>query len=170
MIEISVTLDDGMYFPMFVFIPTGSEVMRRLSLKCEWSYAMSGTHPSYPGIFSIFYDTILQNGTRIKLFKQSVEPVIDYKRLDDHMLRIRDHYIKCNNTKPILMWMNYDIFYNPSQPLCLFFLEKKMGKWSAMIKTSPSFDQVEEAMLDTVFYTLGCVWDRFFELKEYYSL
>jgi hypothetical protein len=170
MIEISVTLADGMCFPMFVFIPTGGEIMRRLSLRREWSYGMSGSHPETMSPFMISYNTIVPNGTRIKLFKRSVEPILQYWRTDEFCDRLKNHFDNVENTRPVLIWINYNIFYKAKEPLCLFFFYKEKGKWLMMIKTTHSFDELEEAMSGEVFDVLGGVWDRFFELKEYYSL
>ncbi len=171
MIVVSVTLENGMYFPMFVFVPTGSEIMRRLSLPRDWSYVMSGTHPNQISPFLINGDTVVENGTQIKLYKRSIEPILCYERLNDFDNRLRLRFQNEKDTRPILVWINYNIFYNPKEPLCLFFSYKKDGEWSMMLKTTDSFEEVRESMLyGNVFDVLNCVWDRYHELKEYYTV
>ena len=170
MIELCVTLETGVYYPMFVFVPTGNEVLRRLSLKREWNYIMVGKHKDQKDPFVINGNTVIKNGTSIRLYKKSIEPICTFERLTDIVDRLKMYYRYNHTTKHFLVWMNYNLFYNPAEPIYLIFIVKTDGNWEESVKTTDSFKELEEAMISgDVFDTLSIVNDRFQELYEYYT-
>lgn len=125
MSEFKIILTNGIIYPLLVPFKqvNGLELLRRLSLECEWSYILivknkNETNYIYPLEFANKINLkLVPSGSTIKLLRKSPEPIVVFHEL--YLDKIKKQYF--NNQMKILVWLN---FWPTSKLIELFFIQK----------------------------------------------
>lgn len=187
MTELNIIMENGENFPMIIPYPshlvTKKELLRRLNLKNEWSYNILcrykhdifyiDTNPN-PNDPDYDYDNqkSIPNFSTIVMFKKSTEPILKYHKNSKIIEQIKKNEEKTPNIPHILVWLDYNMFYKPNEPVCLFFIYKENGIWIDQKKTS-SLDELKNIIENNLNQNIFCVtkvaYQRFNELIKLYS-
>lgn len=181
MSQYTVLLHD--YTTFILLVPfqqvTGKELLRRLSLKNEWKYILSCKsknssiifiHPNEPNDIINNKNSLIPSNSTIRLFKKATEPIINYNL--DVVEKIKRKYVYLKDVNYILIWINYNLFYKPSEPYYLTFIYKKDNLWFEDFKTSTAddFNDVISNNLNlNIFDIPEYVLDRYDELYSMYG-
>ena len=177
----NILVNDGTCFIMVIpyHKVTGSEILRRLSLKRDWNYVISCKPKKSPIIFiypndsnlsTNNFETIVPTNSTIRLFKRPVEPIINCNNY--YIEQIKNKFKLLPNVNYMLVWFNYNLFYKPEEPYNLIFIYKNNNCWFEEMKTSYSSeikDVITNKLYDGLFIITDQALERFNELFDMYG-
>ena len=180
MTELKIIMSNGEIFPMIIpypsYLVTAKELIRRIGLDTEWSYNivcrykddMICIDPNEENLNNKY----IPNNSVIRIFKKSTEPVLKYHNNSRIIEKIKKNEENMLNVSHILVWLDYNIFYKASEPVCLFFIYKENGVWKDEKKTS-TLDELKNIIENNLNQNIFCVtkvaYQRFIELIKLYS-
>ncbi len=180
-----VVLTDGTEHIMLIPYKNvnGTELLRRLSLKYEWGCLLICTPPKLkfnhktcqsicidPLNFSSYNDNIIPSNSIVKVLRRAPNPMVYYYASNDEFInKIKKRSEKLSNHNHILVWMNYNVNNNPSEPLQLIFINKENNCWNQEVRTS-TFEEFNDIVNRNLNYGLflitPVVYERFEELYK----
>lgn len=152
---------------------THSNLIHRLNLKWVWRYVIIATIPNQKE--NILLDeenkdaVISSPSFKITLYKTNIQPLFFYNKIYYLIDDMDKKTSTLENVNHIVVWINYNINNQNNEPIVLYMIYKENRKWKSHQKTSGSFEEVEEAILNQQYFTIFKeATERFYELKEEY--
>lgn len=150
---------------------THKDLIHRLHLKWVWRYLIIASLPDQKENILLDEDNnenINSPSLKITLYKISIQPLFFYNKIYYLMDDMDKKMFEKENVDHIVVWVNYINDVN-NEPIVLYMIYKENGKWKSHQKTSGSFEEVEEAILNQQYFTIFKeAKERFYELKEEY--
>lgn len=182
MTELKIVMYNGDIFPMItpIFL-TGKDLVRRVRQRADWSYIFVCSckndifftvDPNDLDEETNHMDTFIPNGSTVKIMKKIVDPILHYYNIENIISSIKRENEKEEYVNHILIWLDYNIFYNKSEPMYLYLIYKSEGEWKEDTKTGTMIDMVDifvNKIYQGVFHICDYVRDRFEELYYTYG-
>jgi len=147
---------------------SSDEIIRRLHLKYVWRYLLVVLDRDKEELLDDETLKKIEGPIIINIYKMPINPIYFFKQTFDSVSLIKKQYINKKNTNEILIWIDYD--YNLKEPIILYFILKKEGKWNFIKLFSYSFIEVEnEIKKNECFTTTKICLQRFIELKKEFN-
>lgn len=151
---------------------TYKDLIQRLHLKWLWRYVIIAIIPNQKENILIDEDNdniIPSSSLKITLYKTHIQPFFFYNKIYYLMDDMDKKTSALENVNHIVVWLNYNVAN--SEPIVLYMIYKENGKWKSEQKTSTSFEEVEDAILSELYFSIFKeAKERFYELKEEYNI